>query len=37
VSEPEPDVSVVAGRREDYEDHPKSALLVVEVSDSSLH
>jgi Uma2 family endonuclease len=35
-SDPEPDVSVVAGRREAYSDHPTSALLVVEVSDSSL-
>jgi Uma2 family endonuclease len=38
-SEPEPDVSVIRGRPEDYlEDHPGPAdvLLVVEVSDSSL-
>ena len=36
-SEPEPDVAVVVGSVRDYVDeHPSSALLVVEVSDSSL-
>ena len=35
-SDPEPDVSVVAGRREDYSDHPTTAVLVVEVSDTTL-
>jgi Uma2 family endonuclease len=36
-SEPEPDVSVVAGTRKDYKaGHPTSALLIVEVSDSTL-
>lgn len=36
-SEPEPDVSVVAGSREDHRaGHPTSALLIVEVSDSTL-
>ncbi|HEY7059846.1 MAG TPA: Uma2 family endonuclease [Chloroflexota bacterium] len=36
-SEPEPDVAVVAGSpREFVKDHPTSALLVVEVSDSTL-
>ena len=36
-SAPEPDVFVAPGRREDYRNrHPTSALLVVEVSDSSL-
>jgi Uma2 family endonuclease len=36
-SEPEPDVSVVPGSFRDYvDDHPKSALLIVEVADSSL-
>jgi Uma2 family endonuclease len=36
-SVPEPDVAVVPGSLEDYCDaHPTSALLVVEVSDSSL-
>ena len=36
VSEPEPDVAVVTGTRDDYTDHPTSALLVVEVGDTSL-
>lgn len=36
VSDPEPDISVVAGRREDYTDHPSKAVLLVEVSDSTL-
>ncbi len=35
-SEPEPDVSVVKGTRDSYTDHPKAALLVVEVSDTTL-
>ncbi len=36
-SAPEPDIAVVPGRYEDYDDaHPRSALLVVEVADSSL-
>jgi Uma2 family endonuclease len=36
-SAPEPDVSVVPGRESDYYDtHPTTALLVVEVADSSL-
>lgn len=36
-TEPNPDVSVVAGSRSDYLDqHPATALLVVEVSDSTL-
>ncbi|PSQ81221.1 MAG: hypothetical protein BRD46_02655 [Bacteroidetes bacterium QS_8_68_15] len=36
-SEPEPDVAVVQGRPRDYVDaHPTTALLVVEVSDTSL-
>ncbi len=35
--EPEPDVSVVRGRPEDYrDDHPNTAVLVVEVADSTL-
>jgi Uma2 family endonuclease len=34
---PEPDVAVVAGSLDDYETrHPETALLVVEVADSSL-
>jgi Uma2 family endonuclease len=35
-SEPEPDVAVVKGSPRDFKDHPKTALLVVEVSDSTL-
>ncbi len=36
-SDPEPDVAVVAGGPDDYrEDHPKTAALIVEVSDASL-
>jgi Uma2 family endonuclease len=37
LSEPEPDVSVVAGTRDDYTDHPTTAVLVVEVSDTTLN
>ena len=37
-SAPEPDLAVVAGRRADYQvRHPARPVLVVEVSDSSLH
>ena len=37
VSEPEPDLAVVSGAVRDYTDrHPTEALLIVEVSDSSL-
>ena len=35
-SEPEPDISIVDGRRDDYYAHPVTARLVVEVSVSSL-
>ena len=36
-SVPEPDVAVVPGRHVDYDDaHPRTALLVVEIADSSL-
>jgi len=37
-SEPEPDVSVVRGRRDDYSAHPLAAdtVLIVEVSDTTL-
>ena len=35
-SEPEPDVRVVPGSIRDYTDHPTVALVVVEVSDSTL-
>ena len=34
-SDPEPDVMVIAGRFEDYADHPTTALLVVEVADTA--
>jgi Uma2 family endonuclease len=34
-SEPEPDLCVVKGGPPDYTDHPKQALLIVEVSDST--
>ena len=37
ASEPEPDVAVVSGSPRDYRDaHPSTALLVVEVADTSL-
>jgi Uma2 family endonuclease len=35
-SEPEPDVAVVRGSPRDFMEHPTSALLVVEVSQSTL-
>ena len=36
-SEPEPDLAVVSGRREDYlEVHPTRPVLLIEVADSSL-
>ncbi len=35
-SEPEPDLSVVAGDEGDYQNHPTTAALVVEVSVSTL-
>jgi len=36
-SEPEPDVAVIRGSIRDYRDaHPRSALLIIEVSDSTL-
>lgn len=38
-SAPEPDLSVVAGSRQDYHQaghHPSSALLIVEISDTTL-
>jgi Uma2 family endonuclease len=34
--EPEPDVAVIPGRFEDYADHPATALLVVEVADTTV-
>jgi len=37
-SEPEPDIAVVTGHPNDYASaHPTTALLVVEVADSSIH
>jgi Uma2 family endonuclease len=36
TSEPQPDLAVVPGRPRDYSQHPTAALLVVEVSDTSL-
>jgi Uma2 family endonuclease len=36
TNELEPDISVVLGKRDDYRDHPTSAALIVEVSDSTL-
>ena len=36
VSDPEPDAAVVPGRPGDYAAHPSTALLVVEVSDTTL-
>jgi Uma2 family endonuclease len=35
-SEPEPDISVVVGKFSDYREHPSTALLVVEISVSTL-
>lgn len=35
-SEPEPDLSVVMGREEDFQTHPSTARLVVEVSITTL-
>ena len=35
-SEPEPDVAIVPGAPRDYPEHPSSALLVVEISDTTL-
>ncbi|AMV25608.1 hypothetical protein VT84_14520 [Gemmata sp. SH-PL17] len=38
ISEPEPDVAVVPGSPRDYfVDHPRTALLVVEVSETTIH
>ncbi len=37
TTEPEPDVAVVKGEIEDFTDsHPKTAALVIEVSDATL-
>jgi Uma2 family endonuclease len=34
-SMPEPDLAVIAGKPDDYEDHPSQAALIVEVTDTS--
>jgi Uma2 family endonuclease len=36
VSEPEPDIGVVKGTPREFKDHPSTALLAVEVSETSL-
>ncbi len=36
TSEPEPDLAVVPGTPRDYDSHPRTALLVVEISDTTL-
>ena len=36
TSEPEPDLAVVPGKPDDYRTHPSTALLIIEVSDTSL-
>jgi len=36
TSDPEPDLAVVPGKPDDSQQHPSTALLVVEVSDTSL-
>ncbi|MBM4001574.1 MAG: Uma2 family endonuclease [Planctomycetes bacterium] len=35
-SEPEPDIAVVPGTPRDYRQHPTTALIVVEISDTTL-
>jgi Uma2 family endonuclease len=35
-SHPQPDVAVIPGRIADYTDHPQRAILIVEVSDTTL-
>lgn len=35
-SAPEPDIAVVVGAAEDYPEHPTTALLIVEISDTTL-
>jgi Uma2 family endonuclease len=37
TTDPVPDLAVVSGKPRDYQQHPTSALLVVEVSDSTLN
>ena len=36
-SAPEPDLAVVSGGPDDHTGHPSSALLIVEISDTTLH
>ena len=36
ATEPQPDVAVVTGKSRDYTDHPTTAVLVVEISDTTL-
>jgi Uma2 family endonuclease len=36
TSAPEPDVAVVVGQPRDYADHPDGAVLIVEISDTTL-
>jgi Uma2 family endonuclease len=36
ATDPVPDIAVVAGSPRDYTDHPRTALLVVEIAESSL-
>lgn len=36
-SMPEPDIAVIAGDPDDYDDHPSRAVLVLEVADTSQH
>ena len=35
-SDPEPDAAIIRGPMDQYHDHPQSALLAIEVADSSL-
>ena len=35
-TDPEPDIAVVPGTVEDYSDHPTSAVMVIEISDTTL-
>ena len=35
-SEPEPDIAIVPGTPRDYPEHPTTALLVIEISDTTL-
>src|ERR1700681_4460018 len=34
--EPEPDLAIVPGQPRDYAQHPRSALLILEISDTTL-